>query len=909
MDQFSKVSTPVKWIAVALATIGLVGAGVALGTGKWVFLLALLVLLVVLLGGYLLWLALRLRKKSAEFDSKVGELNAKSHLDVGTASERAEIDNARRKFERGVKEYRKSGQSLYVLPWYLLVGMPGSGKTWCVRQSEVGFLPGMQDEMQGIGGTQYMDWWFTKHAVILDTAGKYMIEGKGWQDFLNLLKKYRANCPINGVMLAIPASDLFQDSKTETAEKAKQIAYQIAMIQKVLDVSFPLFVVVTKCDLLPGFREFFDSLDDPRLRHQLFGWSNRAPLDAPFDPNWVNQHFDNVVSRLYRRRLGLLAKPLSSDAEQHRLDSMDRLYELPQNFLQMAAPLRVYVEEVFSGNVFACKPPFFRGLFFTTSMQEGVPVDLSMWIKLGIKPTPAIPGGEAAPIAQRDKAYFLRDLFLKKVFIEKGLVTTATNALRRRRNWRFAMLGGGAVALFLFLGIGMFGKKALRESITERSDHWKAAVVDWKTTESGARAWHPIVDRSTENDPWTYHGRDPIGQTDSLVRFHTKLMELIQKPPKISWVFRPLKWTVGGDLNERAAQRIVFEASILKPLVLAAREKLIAGPDKNETNPEEQQAYHQESVMAMESLFLIDNKILSRGMFSGGDAPTSQNADTNYLTPLLKFTSSDDSFSAEHSAELAKVMAWTYSKGDGAGKWPPVYFSGGDTLETNLALKYGFERLMIFPLVAPVTNNSDFLDGPAVQDFAGFMKLVEVNQTSWSSGTVLSHELQTRFDWLKPVIMTLVNPDTESLATCKIFLTGKQTPAASALLRRWRYVTLLSTNLSGVMERSSASTGTGTTDDALVGEVTVSQPLQITLRQFPEPGKNDLLLVAVPNWGPIRLWFNNHEANPDGNSCLVRVPVPGNGTSVFLELRLQFERPFPEKWPARYQVLGGASPD
>lgn len=619
MDTLSKLSAPVKWIGGGLLVLGLIGAGTALGSGKWVFLLVLLVLIVVLLGGYLVWLAFRLRKKSAEFENKVEELNRKSHLDVATASERAEIDNARRKFEKGVKEYRKSGQSLYVLPWYLLVGMPGSGKTWCVRQSEVGFLPGMQDEMQGIGGTQYMDWWFTKHAVILDTAGKYMIEGKGWQDFLNLLKKYRVNCPINGVILAIPASDLSQDSKPETAQKAKQIAYQIAMVQKVLDVSFPLFVVVTKCDLLPGFREFFDGLQDPRMRHQLFGWSNHASLDAPFDPNWVDQHIAGVVDRLNRRRLGLLAEPLLSKAESRRLDSMDQLYELPQNFSQLAAPLRVYVEEVFSGNVFACKPPFFRGLYFTTSMQEGVPVDLCMWIKLGIKPSSTQPGGEAASIARRDKAYFLRDLFLKKIFVERGLVTTATNALRRRRNWRIAMFASGAAALLLFLIIGMFGKKALRESVTDRSDRWAAAVADWKTDEWGAKVWHPIVDRSSDTDPWTYHGRDLVGQPKStLTAFHTRLMELAQKPPKISWVFRPLRWTVGGDLNEREAQRIVFEASVLKPLVMAARQKLVAGPDRDDTNPSELQTYHQESLLAMKSVFLIDNKILSRGVFTGG---------------------------------------------------------------------------------------------------------------------------------------------------------------------------------------------------------------------------------------------------------------------------------------------------
>jgi hypothetical protein len=900
MDKLSKLPGPVKWVGGALAAIGLIGAGTALGRGKWIFLLALLVLLVLLLGGYLIWLALKLRKKSVEFENKVEELNRKSHLDVATASERAEIDNARRKFERGVKEYRKSGQNLYVLPWYLLVGLPGSGKTWCIRQSEVGFLPGMQDEMQGIGGTQYLDWWFTKHAVILDTAGKYMTEGGNWQDFLDLLKKYRPSCPINGLILAIPASDLFQDSKLETAQKAKQIAYQIAMIQKILDVSFPLFVVVTKCDLLPGFREFFDTLEDPRLRHQIFGWSNRASLDAPFDPNWVNQHIAGVVEQLNRRRLGLLAESAPSKDPQPRLDSMSELYELPHNFTQLAAPLRVYIEEVFSGNVFACKPPFFRGIYFTTSMQEGAPLDTAMWTRQSVK-SPSVPAaGEAAPVARRDKSYFLRDLFLKKIFVEKGLVTTATNAMRRQRNWRIITFATGAVGLLLFLLVGFLGKNALRESVTDRSDHWTAVVSGWKMDESRTKVWHPIVDRSSDSDPWTYHGHDLVGEPKStLVAFQTHLMELAENPPKISWVFRPLRWTAGSNLNERKAQRIVFEGSVLKPLVMAAREKLIAGPNGADTSPAGRQIYHDESLQAMKSIFLIDNKILSRGIFTGSGAPTPQDADANYLTPLLKFAVSDESFSADDSAELANVLSWTYSKGDGSGKWPPKYLCDGDTFETNLDIKYGFGRLMVFPLVAP-PSDSDFLSGPVVQDFAAFAKVVDELNQNWSSRSELSRELQMRLNWLKPVLNTLVNPNTLNLATCKIILPGQQT---SPLFRHWRYITLASTDLSGNTVR--LGTTTGTAEDAVVGEVTLSQPLQISLRQHPEPSNKDIIIANFSDWGPIRLWFKYQEANPDGNSCTVKVPVKG-GT---IELKLEFDQPFPEKWPTQGEVLSGTGPE
>jgi len=82
----------------------------------------------------------------------------------------------RKKFQSGVEAYKSRGKDLYKLPWYVIVGEPGSGKTEAVRHSNVGFPPGMQDEFQGVGGTINMNWWFTNHAVLLDTAGRLMFE-------------------------------------------------------------------------------------------------------------------------------------------------------------------------------------------------------------------------------------------------------------------------------------------------------------------------------------------------------------------------------------------------------------------------------------------------------------------------------------------------------------------------------------------------------------------------------------------------------------------------------------------------------------------------------------------------------------------------------------------------------------
>ena len=215
------------------------------------------------------------------------------------AAARGRLEDLRRNFSKGIEKFESAGKDFYGLPWYVIVGEPGSGKTEAIRHSQAGFPPGLQDEFQGVGGTINMNWWFTNYAVILDTAGRLIFEEvepgttSEWREFLGLLKKHRYNCPVNGLLLTIPVESLVQDSPEEMERKAAKIARQLEVIQRELDVRFPVFVLVTKCDLINGFREYFDSLDDPRAQQQMLGWSNPAPLDAPFRPELLEEHLAN----------------------------------------------------------------------------------------------------------------------------------------------------------------------------------------------------------------------------------------------------------------------------------------------------------------------------------------------------------------------------------------------------------------------------------------------------------------------------------------------------------------------------------------------------------------------------------------------------------------------------------------
>ena len=300
LNRFVSLPMPLQAIILLASGGSIVAAMYFLVPSRWLFFIIIgFVVVAMLLLAYRGLLKRGRKRKAARMEKNISDHAAATPTSTSEPAQRARMDDMRKSFEGGLGKFRAVGKNLYELPWYVIVGESGSGKTEAIRHCNIGFPPGLQDRLQGVGGTLNMNWWFTDNAVLLDTAGRLMFEEAAsgeWKEFLTLLKSNRVNCPINGMLLVIPADSLIKDTAEEIEKKGSRIAQQLDHIQRELTVRFPVFVVVTKCDLVNGFREFFDSLRDPELQHQMLGWSNPDPLDHPFNPALIDQHMDAVMA-------------------------------------------------------------------------------------------------------------------------------------------------------------------------------------------------------------------------------------------------------------------------------------------------------------------------------------------------------------------------------------------------------------------------------------------------------------------------------------------------------------------------------------------------------------------------------------------------------------------------------------
>lgn len=520
-----------------------------------------------------IWLITHLRARSLEKRLLHG---------TGGASDK-DLERMRTDMGEALDLLRRAGRgrnAIYTLPWYLVVGRSQAGKTVAIKNSGLN-LPVRKDWVKGVGGTHTCDWFFTDSLIFLDTPGKWVTEGseiveqKQWGELLKLLRKNRGQRPLDGMVVVIPTEDLLGKPEAQIKGHAERVRELVDLAHQELGFRLPVYVLVSKCDLVEGFVDFFRGLSQER-RREIFGFSNsRLTSDDP--ASLVRAGMSRVLKNLTDCRIDMLAKVASR--RQAR-----RLFFFPEEFRRLEDPLAAFAEILFRSDRYR-EAPLFRGFYFSSGTQgEGTPLGKAMaelGRMLGVSP--------AAIAGPRDdepkRSYFLLDLFQKLLPGDQALVTRTAHGGGQRKTQLLLAFAPAAAALVLlvFATLSFSLNRSLFSEVAEQG---------------------PQVVRNLRGIPAPPKGpqiQQALTLTAQLQKFHDKLAGFSP------WRGFGMRKTGALDATVTAQYKQFFESHAFGPTVASAK---ALTQDSRRSCGERLDALH-----AMAQLFL------NKRNWMGGEAP------------------------------------------------------------------------------------------------------------------------------------------------------------------------------------------------------------------------------------------------------------------------------------------------
>ncbi len=261
---------------------------------------------------------------------------------------------------------KKQGDPLYLLPWYLVLGATGCGKTSALRSARLS-SPFPEAPRPAGSGTRFCDWWYTEHAIILDTAGKYSnplmepAERDEWQRLLSLLLAARKKEPLNGLVVAVAADQLLKSDRDSLGEEGRAIRLRIDEMMQVMGAKIPVYLLITKCDQVYGIDQLARNLPESFFK-QPMGVVN-DDLEKPIS-DFIDFTLDRISERLKDLRFMLLDKAQGDKTG---------LMLLAEEIRTLQPGLESFMLGVFRANPYQ-ESPIMRGIFFSSAQQSGTPV-------------------------------------------------------------------------------------------------------------------------------------------------------------------------------------------------------------------------------------------------------------------------------------------------------------------------------------------------------------------------------------------------------------------------------------------------------------------------------------------------------------------------------------------------------
>ncbi|WP_426343223.1 type VI secretion protein IcmF/TssM N-terminal domain-containing protein [Pseudoduganella sp. R-32] len=350
-----------------------------------------------------------------------------------------------------------------------------------------------------------------------------------WDDFIALCRKYRPQRPFDAIVLALPCAALLASDaqgQQELAARAKAIHRRLWLAQNRLALRFPLHIVITECEQVPGFASFAAALPEA-LRRSMVGWAAPYEVVAPFREAWVDAAMDQVTGSVADACAELCALEGSDGGS-------SAYFLLPAQLERLRSGLKLFCGELMRPSAYH-EPFLLRGIYLSGDCSA------------------ALPAGQAEPAVQQGAApaghgmpAFLRDIFERKIFAEMGLLRGAS------RPRRPALSHAGRLALWAVPAMWGVGLVVATVQLAQQGGAAHDYLLRQSLADSAADAASPQAGQQRTVD--ALRSLEQLGAR------------------RFSSVFMPGSWALFDKLHGRLQQRLAqdFAQHAFEPLRRAA---------------------------------------------------------------------------------------------------------------------------------------------------------------------------------------------------------------------------------------------------------------------------------------------------------------------------------------------------
>lgn len=423
----------------------------------------------------------------------------------------------------------------YKLPCFMIIGPEGCGKSTLLNNLNFEELSTKNSEIDSM-------WKMFKEGVIFEFPKIESSEDKSkfWSFIGELFVFIRPRRPLDGIIVTIPA-DVFLSDIVNVEKQAREMFERIFQFQRDINFKVPIYFIITKTDLIPGFQEFVHLLHESS-KQQMFGWSCPYNLDIAFTMEWINEIFSTLDEGI-RKAVFYFARKREID------ENLEKAVLFEAYFEKIKPILSTYLITMFRTH----NPRdglMLRGVYFVGKQKE-ITISQSGFVQVSAL-TPGVNVDVSLNHLHSDELYFVQDLFKDKIFREYNIAyPISTNTIGMSKNeYRNKFIFAGSA---LVISVGWFwGNSNIKTNIHSYCQNMKTIKKDLLKIKYIEDTLKSSSDQSLINN-----------QTASLLQN----MPVIKAGEFFS-IFVPQSWLFSLSKAIKSTTELVFDSVVVKAMYL-----------------------------------------------------------------------------------------------------------------------------------------------------------------------------------------------------------------------------------------------------------------------------------------------------------------------------------------------------